>query len=101
MAAARALTITSGPVGFAETNSRRMRRPRAASLLPEWSPAARISRSAFAHHAGARKTLRNPGAATSSRSTSGSDGKCLTISSAICRGGFFAERASVMAAFVA
>ena len=33
-AAARALTITRGPVGLAETNSIRYRRPSPAALVP-------------------------------------------------------------------
>jgi hypothetical protein len=93
--------MTSGPVGLAETNSRRTRRPAAAVPRPYARPASRTPRSAFAHQAGARKTLRNPGPAISTRSTSGIGGKWRTIASAIWRGGFLAARASCIATFVA
>ena len=100
-AAARALTMTSGPVGLADTNSRRMRAPASASPCPYDSPAARMSDSARAVHSADRNTLMNPGPATSSRATSGSAGKLATIASAICRGARLAARASVIAVFVA
>ena len=67
IAAARALTITSGPVGLAETNSSRTRCPAWSSPRPYAGPPRKISRRALAHHAGARKTLMKPGPATSSR----------------------------------
>jgi hypothetical protein len=57
--------------------------------------------SASAHQSGARKTLRNPGPATSTLPTIGEWGKFVRIVSAICRGAFLAERARASAEFVA
>src|SRR5690242_8753876 len=101
MAAARALTMTRGPVGLADTNSRRTRWPARSLARPYARPAASTSRSEVATHAGARKTLRKPGPAISSFATSGVAGKFFTIASAIWRGARFAALAEAMATLVA
>jgi len=94
-------TMTSGPVGLADTNSSSTRAPLPASLRPYSSPAARTSCRASAHHAGERNTLRKPGPAISTRSTTAVFGNEATMASAILRGGRRASRARVMATLVA
>ncbi len=99
-AAWRPDAAVSGPVGFADTNSTWMRSP--CSPAPKRSPVPSTSATAPTYHASDRKRLRNPGPATSTRSTRSPSRACSEAPSfsAMARGGSPSAGASSIAAFV-
>jgi hypothetical protein len=96
------VAVGGGPVGLAETNSIRMRSGEAAVPPPQPSPAASTCAAAAVYQASARKTLTNPGPATSTFSTRSPSLSLRTdrSRSAISRGGAPSLGASSIAAFV-
>ena len=92
----------SGPVGLAETYSTSAVSLAWSVLRPHASPASRIRASPSARCALAKRTLMNPGPATSTASTRDASGsQCATMPSAIARGARRRGRASWRATFVA
>ena len=76
----RAFAIVIGPVGFADTNSTWMRCPFNVSPRPKRSPSPTTTSTCLASHAGARRTLTNPGGAPSTDAISSRIGTPITAS---------------------
>ena len=101
-AAWRALAAVIGPVGLADTYSTLTLSGVSGVSRPQSSPASITPRVAFTYQASARKRLRKPGPATSTRSTL-SPRRSETFApsrSAISRGGAPSAGASSIAALV-